>query len=58
MASYMFGLLVPGDIAGRVFNEIFEPDPDTARKQVAYESAAEGKRIRDRIRKSKNSGMI
>jgi predicted AlkP superfamily phosphohydrolase/phosphomutase len=55
---HMFGLPVPSDMDGRVLGEIFLPDSEIARRSVVYQSVEEKGRVKGRIRKLKDSGII
>lgn len=55
---HLFGLPVPADIDGRVLTEIFHPPSDPATRPVAYESAGEKGKVKGKIRRLKDSGVI
>jgi hypothetical protein len=54
----MFGLPLPEDLDGRVLSEIFEPNSDSGRRSVVYEPARERDRVKGKIRRLKDSGVI
>lgn len=55
---HMFGLPVPDDMDGRVLGEIFEANSDPARRPVVYEPTGEKGKVKAKIKRLKDSGMI
>lgn len=55
---HLFGLPVPDDVDGRVLKEIFREGSEPARRDVKYQEGAGRDKVRDRIKRLKDSGVI
>jgi len=55
---HIFGLSIPKDIDGRILSEIFEPNSEPGRRPVVYEPAGEKDRVKGKITKLRDSGVI